>query len=84
VHAELDGRGLLVLTEQSFPGWSVRVDGTEKELLTVDALFRGVVLERGAHEVVFLYRPASVRIGVWLACAGWTAIVASFVLRRRA
>jgi hypothetical protein len=83
VRAELDGRGLLVLTEQSFPGWSVRVDGAEQDLLTVDALYRGVVLEPGAHEVVFCYRPVSFRAGLWLACAGSIAIAASFLLGKR-
>lgn len=64
--ADLDGDGLLVLTEQYFPGWRVEVDGQPRELLRVDSIFRGVVLEAGEHEVVFRYRAASLTMGLAL------------------
>ncbi|TAJ20753.1 MAG: hypothetical protein EPO68_05865, partial [Planctomycetota bacterium] len=70
VDAELDGDGLLVLTEQYFPGWTVAVDGVERELLQVDAIFRGVALAAGRHEVVFRYAPRSLRNGLVLAAIG--------------
>jgi hypothetical protein len=70
VHAKLDGDGLLVLTEQHFPGWTVEVDGVEREMLQVDAIFRGVALGAGEHEVVFRYAPRSFRSGLLLAAVG--------------
>lgn len=47
--------GLLVLTDSYNPNWRVRVDGIEKPLLKVNHLFRGVVVDKGEHEVVFTY-----------------------------
>ena len=64
--ADLDGDGLLVLTEQHFPGWRVEVDGQLRELLRVDSIFRGVVLEAGRHEILFRYRPGSLTLGLAL------------------
>ena len=66
LRARLDGDGLLVLTEQAFPGWKVYVDGEEREVLNADILFRAVALEEGEHEIVFRYEPTSIRVGLWI------------------
>lgn len=60
---------LLVLTDLYYPGWRVYVDGHEKTIHRVNALFRGVQLEAGAHEVVYRYEPRSFRLGVWMLLA---------------
>ncbi len=83
VHATLDGDGLLVLTDQHFPGWQVEVDGEPREILVADAIFRGVPLASGAHEVVFTYRPLSVRVGAWISALALAATLAC-ALRGRA
>lgn len=86
IDAELDGDGLLVLTEQHFPGWTVSVDGAEREVLQVDAIFRGVALAAGRHEVVFRYAPRSLRRGLVLAVIGValaSAVCAWLVVRSR-
>lgn len=83
VSVELDGDGLLVLTEQSFPGWRVSVDGVEHELLTADLIFRAVGLEAGEHEVVFRYRPGSIRVGAWISVLALAAVGALATLGLR-
>ncbi|MBI1381519.1 MAG: YfhO family protein [Planctomycetaceae bacterium] len=67
---ELEGDGLLVLTEQAFPGWVVEVDGERRAVETANAVFRSVPLESGRHRVVFLYRPRSFQLGLGLAGLG--------------
>ncbi|MEW6074105.1 MAG: hypothetical protein AB1726_16100, partial [Planctomycetota bacterium] len=76
VRAELDGDGLLVLTDQAFPGWRVFVDGVERELLTADLIFRAVALEAGAHEIEFRYDPLSIRLGAALSALAGLGILA--------
>ena len=83
LRAELDGEGLLVLTEQSFPGWTVTVDGEPRELLTADAIFRAVALGPGEHEVVFRYRPWSLRAGLALSAAAALVLGAFLILGLR-
>ena len=56
----------LVLADLAYPGWRATVDGRSADVLTVDGLFRGVVVPAGAHEVELRYRPLSVRVGALL------------------
>ena len=64
IHTASSGPGVLVLSENYFPGWRVYVDGQTAELLRVDYNLRGVMLPSGEHVVSFVYRPLSVLIGV--------------------
>ncbi len=59
------GPGLLVLSEVAYPGWQAEIDGVAAELILVEDLLRGVVLENsGTHEVVFTFRPISLTLGI--------------------
>lgn len=58
--------GLLVLTDQWFPGWRARVDGREVPVLRVDGALRGVMLTNGSHRVTFTYEPGWLRRGMLL------------------
>ncbi|MFH1481459.1 MAG: hypothetical protein ABIG67_09330 [Pseudomonadota bacterium] len=49
--------GVLVLSESSYPGWKVFVDGKERKCLWLDLLFQGVEVESGTHIVDFVYLP---------------------------
>jgi len=66
IRAVCEARCLLVLTDLDYPGWRAYVDGSETAIHQTNALFRGVYLEPGTHEVVYRYQPASLRVGVWM------------------
>jgi hypothetical protein len=51
-----------------------RVDGRPAEILRANYVMRAVAIPQGAHEVRFLYRPASFRAGVAASAAGCFAI----------
>ena len=59
IHIELtaESPGILVVSESSYPGWKVFVNGQEKECLWLNLLFQGVEIEKGKHEIDFVYRP---------------------------
>jgi hypothetical protein len=84
--AECSARCLLVLSDLHYPGWQARVDGREVPIERTNAIFRGVWLDPGAHEVVFRFAPASFRIGVGLlaATAAALAVGGAHAARRRA
>jgi hypothetical protein len=63
IRVEPDERSLLVLTDSWYPGWRVRVDGRQAEVLTVDHAFRGVLVPKGARSVEFNYRSTSLLLG---------------------
>ena len=75
---------ILFLSDSYHPGWHVYVDGRKVKLLRANYAFRAVVVPRGAHKVVFEYKPASLSLGyaitkgsiavlilVWVAYALW-------------
>jgi hypothetical protein len=77
--AELDGDGLLVLTDQAYPGWKVYVDGTERSCLVADMIWRAVALGPGKHEVVFRYEPHSLALGLWISLLGLAGLAVLLV-----
>ncbi|MBI5280396.1 MAG: hypothetical protein HY858_01850 [Candidatus Solibacter usitatus] len=61
--ASMGCRGMVVLTDTWFPGWSATVDGKPAAIHEAYSVVRGVVVEGGAHTVEFRYRPRSVMLG---------------------
>ncbi|HEV3409269.1 MAG TPA: YfhO family protein [Chthoniobacterales bacterium] len=63
IEARTNAPAILVLADNFYPDWRVRVDGKPAGLLRVNYNLRGVQLAPGEHNVRFSYRPRSVRIG---------------------
>lgn len=76
--------GIVVLTQQDAPGWSVTVDGAPAPKLLARGLFRAVAVSAGEHRIVWSYRPRSLLIGAVLTVASlFIACAAVFRARRR-
>jgi hypothetical protein len=56
--------GVLFLSIPNDGGWQVLVDGKHKDVFTVDYAFMGIEVDPGAHDVVLLYRPLGIRLGI--------------------
>jgi hypothetical protein len=86
LRAQTTRRGVLVLTDNYFPGWKATVDGRSVPVTQVDYLLRGVPLGPGSHTVVLRYQPLSWRIG-WivsvLSLAGLVLVLVIGLSRRR-
>jgi len=65
----LSHAALLVLSQKRVEGWSVTVDGEPRNLVSVNALFRGVEVDAGRREVIWRYRPRSLRAGIFASIA---------------
>ncbi len=64
VDVELPGRdGFLVLADSYAPGWEARVDGSGREILKANHVFRAVPVTAADRLVSFRYRPASLAAG---------------------
>jgi hypothetical protein len=61
IHIELTTKtpAILVLSESSYPGWSVIVDGEKRECLWLNLLFQGVEIRTGRHKIDFVFQPKS-------------------------
>ncbi|MFN8501381.1 hypothetical protein [Kouleothrix sp.] len=79
-------RGLLSISEAVYPGWEAYVDGLPTPIVRANGLQRAVILPPALagqpHEVTFVYRPLSARLGTALSlfalavAAGLLAVVA--------
>lgn len=58
------GDGILVFSEQYYPGWKGFVDNKETNVFPVDSDLIGLVLPPGEHRVKLLYSPESFKIGL--------------------
>jgi hypothetical protein len=83
IRARSNGPGLLVLSDNYYPGWKATVDGHDVPVERVDYLLRGVPLGAGEHTVEFRYEPASWRIGWIISLLALIGLVAAVVVGRR-
>jgi hypothetical protein len=60
IDVNASGSNFLFLGDTYFPnGWSASIDGTETEICRANHGFRGIVVPKGEHKVVFTYLPES-------------------------
>jgi hypothetical protein len=64
VRVTSQGGGFLVLSENAYPGWRVRVDGSEAPIYRADVTLQGVVVPAGTHRVDFTMESRSLRWGL--------------------
>jgi hypothetical protein len=87
--ATLARPGLVILSDQFYPGWQLTVasDGHEPrpaEIVRTDRVLRGVWLPAGTHRLQYDYQPGSFRCGAILSGLAWAALLATgTVLSRR-
>jgi hypothetical protein len=63
IEANMQCKGMVILTDAWFPGWSATVDGKRAKIEKAYGMVRGVVVDQGAHIIEMRYRPWSVYLG---------------------
>ncbi len=59
-----NANSLLFLSDAYYPGWQAFVDGNKTDILKANYAFRSVYVPSGEHVVEFVYKPASILIGL--------------------
>ncbi len=80
ITADLECRGMVILTDSWYPGWSATVDGLPARIYQVYGGVRGVVVEADSHVVEMRYRPWSVIVGALMTALA--ALITIAVVRR--
>jgi Bacterial membrane protein YfhO len=83
LEVDLQSRGLLVLSENYYPGWRATIDGQSAPIYRVDSGLRGLVVPRGHSRVVLRYAPASVYWGGLLTSLAFLGTLVAIWLRNR-
>lgn len=80
LEASLQCRGMVILADTYFPGWTATVDGKSASIYEAYGFLRGVVVEAGTHRIEMRYRPKSVYWGAALTGIG---LLGAALLRAR-
>jgi hypothetical protein len=83
LEATLSCRGMVVLSDNNYPGWRATVDGHAATIYPAYRALRGFTIDRGTHEIEMEFRPDWVYYGSLLALLGAIATVALIILERR-
>lgn len=70
VEAEMKCTGIVVLSDNLYPGWRATIDGRPAEILPAYLSMRGVVAPAGRHRIEMAYRPWSIYLGAALTALG--------------
>ena len=73
ISAQMETPGLIVLADNWDKGWRAYWNGKPVPVLRTDYAVRGVVVPAGNGTLEFIYQPASLILGLWL--AGFAAMV---------
>lgn len=58
--------GFLVLTDTFYPGWKAFVDNKPAKIYRADFFARAIPVSAGIHKVVFVFKPDSLRVGLYI------------------
>ena len=81
--AELSCAGVLVLSDNWFPGWEATLDGRPAPILQADGALRAIAVPAGRHRVEMRYSPASIRWGGAVSFGTFLGVGAMLLRRRR-
>ena len=73
---------VVLLTDTAYPGWTAAVDGRPVPIMTVNYLFRGVLVGRGHHIVEYRYDPLTYTIGSRITLVSLLALAAAILFSR--
>lgn len=69
INVETEEPGFLVLSEIWYPGWVALDNGKYTKVYRADYMLRSVYLDKGQHEIEFVFKPMSFIIGLWITLA---------------
>ncbi len=82
IEVEASKPGLLVLSDVMYPGWKAYVNGIERQIMATNLIMRGVYLDAGEHQVIFVYKPTMFIRGLYIAGVSMMALMAAFFVKR--
>ena len=83
VQAHLRAPGLLVLSEVTYPGWRVYVNGRPAKLYEADGILRAVLLPEGESKVEFRYVPLAFYVGIAISSLTILSVVGYATFRKK-
>jgi len=80
IQTENGADGLLVLSDNYYPGWRAYVDGVAAEILRANCTMRAVKVPTGSHLVSFVFMPASFIASTYVSLGAAGLTLAALIL----
>jgi len=74
IESNSENDGILVISDNFYPGWKAKINGEETEILRANYTFRGIVVPKGDNKIEIYYFPDSFKWGVAIAMISITSI----------
>ncbi len=72
--------GILVLSDNFYPGWKASIDGSPIEIMKANVTMRAVRVPAGEHVVSFEFAPTSLRVSIYASLAALVIVAGALVL----
>lgn len=69
IETQNEDSGMLVLSDNYYPGWSASVDGTPAEIFRANCTMRAISVPAGRHMISFVFMPVTFKASVYLSLA---------------
>jgi hypothetical protein len=79
IEVESPALQLLVVAESYHSGWHAEIDGISQPVYRINGDFMGCLVERGKHQVVLSFQPASLERGWLTSCIGLSLVSLCFL-----
>jgi len=73
--ADLQNNGWLFLSEVFYPGWQAFVDKEKTKIYRANYLFRSLPISAGIHQIEFVFKPKSFKIGLIISLITFLAVI---------
>ncbi len=77
--ARLNRPGIVILADTDYPGWHLTIDGHSAPIYRTNGMMRGAAVPAGEHTLVYVFDPASFRIGLAVSASGLTVLLVLIV-----
>jgi uncharacterized membrane protein YfhO len=81
IETEKPDAGLLVLSDNYYPGWRAYIDGTPAEILRANCTMRAVRVPAGRHVVSFVFVPMAFWASVYISSSMAAVLIVLFAIR---
>jgi len=79
MQADMQCPGMVVLSDNWFPGWTATIDGQAARIWEAYTAIRGVEVPAGSHRIEMHYRPRTVMLGAWMLALSVGGILRQFL-----
>lgn len=81
IEAHSNEDGILVLSDNYYPGWKAYIDGKETKIYRANYTFRSIALPKNKHTIKFNYEPESFKIGTLVSLSSFILLFIVFIFR---